>query len=612
MQMIGPRSLSMRLTLPFVAVVLFLATAGSWIVTRQSFGTLEERQLATLSEGLTRVQVTAAGIEESALAAASTLENGTLPTQGNLEEALATSGSDAVLVARPGEHGGGTAGLAVAGGARPLEGTELDAVLSAEPVARVLSGEKDSLGDKFAELTPHGLVTAVPLRDSDGGLLGAAVVLTRPDRVASAMRESSGLDVAVHDSTGNLLASTYGGAGTAGPFAAAPGQVTQAASRSEVRRTDWQGGSYAVGTVGWRLRGEPAGYLAISVPSAPVAVAVDATRRQVILLFGVGLLAVVGIGLLFTQRVSQTVRRLRDGADSVASGDFGSRVEPSGRDELADLAVSFNTMAAKLSDYRDEQERVIDQLRALDEAKTELVANVSHELRTPLTPIKGAAAMLRRPDLDDGTRNQLVELIEKNGDRLLAQVNRLIVIGSVAAGGVGCAMLPIDLAALVEDEVTRVAGIGDRADVRTARDCAPIMGDEVLLRQIVHELVENAVKFTEGNIRVGVEPHGSREGYVMVSVADEGPGMTEEELADVFVAFKQGDGSTTRRHGGLGLGLTVARDLARRLDGDVVLTSDLTGGTVAIATFPMLPETDGRPEDLLLGFAVQGVPAQTG
>ncbi|MCC7078777.1 MAG: HAMP domain-containing histidine kinase [Acidimicrobiia bacterium] len=592
------RRLGTRLTLPFVVVVLFLATAGSWMFTRQQFGTFEERQLARLSEGLVRAHATAGDLETATLETAAHVETvrevteslrggGGVPPAA-LSEVAGSGNVDALLVVRRSTSGAPE----LAGAAETLmpraSAAEVGSVVTSAPVAAVLAGRVDHLGDKFAEVNRIGLVTAAPVRDPDGTLLGAAVVLTRLETVAAAMREDAALGVAIHDVDGRLLVSTYDdGAGMHGPFALSPEAVVAAAEDANVVRTNWKGGTYTVGATPWRVRGVPQAILAVSASAAPVAVAVDATRSQVLLLFGVGLLAAVGIGMLFTRRVSRSVRCLRDGAEGIATGDFSTRIDLGGRDELAGLAGAFNTMAERLDQYRSEQNAVIGQLRALDEAKTELIANVSHELRTPLTPIKGAASMLRRDDLDATTRDQLVELIESNGDRLLSQVNRLIVVGAATAEGATLSATAVDLVRIVELEAPRVPGAGDRVRTLTPDGEVWAQADEAALRQVLHELVDNALKFTPGAVEIDVRRSEAGDGApVVLCVSDAGPGMTEEELDLALVAFKQGDGSSTRRVGGLGVGLTVVQELVRAMGGEVTFTSDPARGTVVTVGLP--------------------------
>jgi PAS domain S-box-containing protein len=234
-------------------------------------------------------------------------------------------------------------------------------------------------------------------------------------------------------------------------------------------------------------------------------------------------------------------------------------------------------------------------------AKSEFLANMSHEIRTPLTAILGYAELLvDDPEIHRNPmrRSEMLRTIQRNGEYLLAIINDILDLSKIEAGKMTLERLPVS----VYDTVTEVIAL---MQVRAAAKNLPlqvefpdslpksIYTDPVRLRQILVNLVGNALKFTEtGCVRLTVEldltnPMLPR---IQFAIQDTGIGMSPEQLQHVFDAFTQGDSSMTRRFGGTGLGLLISKRLANALGGDVRVVSRLAGGStfyVAVATGPL-------------------------
>lgn len=636
-----PRRLSTRLVAPFVVLVVFLAVVGTWYLTRQAVGSMQERRLGQLADALRREQVIVGDAETESLnlvrrlaftkgladaVAARDADAVAAVVAGNV--AASSVGHVSVVVAGPGP-GGGPGGETVLVDLDRSRGPDPaawrgDAAAIAEVQAgyarfaglpAVVAGTPGAADDKDAALVPSGpdlpaaLVVAGSIRavDADGveHSVGAVVVSTPLADLVAASRAQLGLDTAILAPGGAVLASTFGGDG--GPFATADGPDAPASGGQELARSvEWSGGGYTVATAPLRLRGADAAIVAATLPDAPVAKSITATRLQILLLFAGGLAGVLLIGFGVSRRLARDIDALAGAADAVAGGDFDRRVPVRSRDELGRLATGFNEMAARLDDYRAEQDGVIEALHEADRAKDEFIDNLSHELRTPLTPIKGSARLLARDDLDAETRVQMADLISTNSDRLLEAVNRLISMSSKAQRGAPRAE-SVDLVALVDEVVTGRLAADQRDRVARARPALELPRAHVEaapVRQIVYDLLDNALKFSDAGVDVSFR---AAVGQVAIEIADRGPGVPEAERERVFERFYQVDGSSTRRHGGLGLGLAVAADLAGWLGGAVGLTSRQGGGTVATVSLPEAPAEEGNRS---LGLAVQRVPAQ--
>jgi signal transduction histidine kinase len=220
--------------------------------------------------------------------------------------------------------------------------------------------------------------------------------------------------------------------------------------------------------------------------------------------------------------------------------------------------------------------------------KTQFLANISHELRTPLHGILGVARLLHL-EARDGAVARRVELIESSGMHLLGLINDLLDVSRLEAGRFAMRSERFELGALVETlgEVYTVRaadkGLSFTLNLHLPRPCW-VQGDPARMRQVLHNLLGNAVKFTQrGSITLTLVRDGSS-GSVSTEVQDTGPGIAPADLAHVFEAFRQVDGTDTTPHEGTGLGLTIARDIAQAMGGDLSLRSTLGAGTCALFT----------------------------
>jgi signal transduction histidine kinase len=241
-----------------------------------------------------------------------------------------------------------------------------------------------------------------------------------------------------------------------------------------------------------------------------------------------------------------------------------------------------------------EQETVAE-LRELDRMKNDFVAAASHELRTPLTTIRGFAELLQSgPDADERTR-EAAETIARQTAHLQRLVANLLREARLEHGDEA---LNEDRASVEEilDDVRRgFPGAADRIaiDVEGAVGSVPV--SRVALQEIVANLVDNALKYSAPATTVRVEA-AVREGSLILRVRDEGEGISPGDLPRIFDRFVQIDQSSTRAHGGVGLGLHLVRELARRLGGDVAVDSVTGRGSVFTVTIPVVTAGLDEPD----------------
>ena len=245
--------------------------------------------------------------------------------------------------------------------------------------------------------------------------------------------------------------------------------------------------------------------------------------------------------------------------------------------------------------------------------KSRFLANMSHEIRTPLHGIVGASELLRGTRLDEGQR-QMLSVLRRSSAALLALVDDVLDFSKLGAGRMRVAHERFDLHDAIHDAAEVFSAQAEAKGVDLLSHCTadlPLttVGDAARLRQILHNLVGNAVKFTErGEVRVFAAPEPGADGgpWVRVSVRDSGIGMDEAQLAGLFQAFAQADLSTTRRFGGTGLGLAIARELATLLGGRIEVQSQPGQGSTFMLLLPLVDSTAApAPQPLLHDVEVQ-------
>ncbi len=257
-----------------------------------------------------------------------------------------------------------------------------------------------------------------------------------------------------------------------------------------------------------------------------------------------------------------------------------------------------------------ERERAINRrLREVDRLKDEFLANTSHELRTPLFGITGLAESLldgATGELPEATRENL-SMIVASGRRLSGLVGDILDVSRMSKKSLELERQPVDLGALIDVVLSLTRPLVGSKDLELVNAVAPDLpaadADENRLQQILHNLIGNAVKFTEaGTVEVSAVDEDAR---LLVRVADTGIGIEEDQLDRIFEPFEQADGSAERAHGGTGLGLTVTQQLVKLHGGNLWVESRAGAGSTFSFTLPVSAhpaESVGPPEDLVGGL----------
>jgi len=316
------------------------------------------------------------------------------------------------------------------------------------------------------------------------------------------------------------------------------------------------------------------GFARVSVGSGTIDTLFDRARRDILT---TGLLALLGamlISALFARRVSKPIIELRNSAQALADRDFSAQPQIDAPGEVGELAASLNQLSVRLE--------------SLEATRRDFVANVSHELRTPLTVVSGFAETLAEDDLNNATRKEFAGMIVANTRRMQRIVDDLLDLSRIESGGWIPKPEHLDLAESIGEVVSTLSpAISESgASIRTyiPPGATTAYADRTAVRQIVSNLVENAIRHTaNGVITIFSEkdPNG-----VWVGVRDTGEGIAEEHLPRIFERFYRVDSGRSREQGGTGLGLSIVRHMAEAHGGRVRANSRIGEGTSIAVFFP--------------------------
>lgn len=292
------------------------------------------------------------------------------------------------------------------------------------------------------------------------------------------------------------------------------------------------------------------------------------------------------------------------GAISFVRTRAGSPLEPGD--------VTFAEGLASVAALAIDNARLFDEARASSRAKDEFMATVSHELRTPLNAILGWASLLASGNMDDGKRARAVSTIVRNARVQAKLIEDLLDVSRIASGKISVETRRIDLRDIVSAASDSVRLAADAKQISVApslpaTECATL-GDPARLQQIVWNLLSNAVKFTPSGGEVSLTL-AAADGWAELRVQDTGVGIEPQLLPHVFQPFRQADSSSTRTHGGLGLGLAIVRNLVHLHGGTVhAFSAGLGLGSTFVVRLPLTqPSSTDTPRQVAAGAALPSV-----
>ena len=339
------------------------------------------------------------------------------------------------------------------------------------------------------------------------------------------------------------------------------------------------------------IRGESGSYIVYIIDNKDTVTSLNARLFNIIIeAMAIGLVISVLLSLLLAKTMVTPIQELTHAAEKVAAGDFSETVENPAKDEIGTLTRTFNDMAGQL-------ESNIEDLKNAEQTRREFVANVSHELRTPVTSIRSYAETLADAGggMDPEMEKHFLDVIVGESDRMTKIVQDLLMLSKFDAGSIAFDFEEFSFEKSVTDvynaQLLEAQSRGHNFTLEFKGAIPPIRGDRLRIEQVLTNLVSNAIKYTPEGSHI-VLSAARKDDMAEVSIADDGPGISDEakpHLFDMFYTASQGKADTRR---GLGLGLNLCQSIVTAHGGTISVADNAPHGTVFRFTLPIAEVTN--------------------
>ena len=248
----------------------------------------------------------------------------------------------------------------------------------------------------------------------------------------------------------------------------------------------------------------------------------------------------------------------------------------------------FVAVRSDITEKKAQEKNIIEAMENANEAnkaKSQFLANMSHEIRTPLNSIIGYSDILSEEDLPDDIKN-MMKSVKSNSNTLLELVNDILDLAKIESGELELDITPVNLNDILfettKSQVSKIADKDLQINIDTAEISPFVLSDQLRLKQVLINLLGNSIKFTEQGevfIKAALVSKTDSSQKIHFSIKDSGIGMSQSQIKNIFKAFRQADGSTTRKYGGTGLGLNITKKILEKMDSKIIVQSELGKGT---------------------------------
>lgn len=308
----------------------------------------------------------------------------------------------------------------------------------------------------------------------------------------------------------------------------------------------------------------------------------DLKLATILLVFAGGI--AVALGVFLSAAITDKIAALSRGAEAIARGQLHTRVDVDGRDEVAHLARSFNSMASQLEQAERKQQE-------LDSLRRDLIAWIGHDLRTPLTSVRAIVEALADGVVEDTeTRLRYLRTAKREINALSSLIDDLFDMAQMDTGGLKLERSPNAISDLLSDIIESFRTVAEEKRVSLSGLAAPgvdpVYIDARQISRVLANLVSNALRHTPAGGRVTLHAYPAAHSTVVVEVSDSGEGIRPEDVSRVFEQFFRGERSRSRATGGSGLGLAIVKAIVEAHSGQIRVESTLGKGTRFVFTLP--------------------------
>ncbi|MBQ0140806.1 MAG: HAMP domain-containing histidine kinase [Kurthia sp.] len=309
----------------------------------------------------------------------------------------------------------------------------------------------------------------------------------------------------------------------------------------------------------------------------------ELASKEVVLLILAAFIFLIIMGFVLfkgIRLIMKPLRQLQLAAKKLSKGDYSTRVETNSKDEIGKLAATFNEMAQSI-----ERE---------DQRQRQFLENVSHELRTPISYVKGYGEAILSGTIKAEDQSEKLQLIVREAARMEKLTNELLQLSRTEEQQLALQAYPLPLAETIREVASMMEQRAQEAEISfvlTLDDDVIIVADELRLKQIFINLIENALRYSEAKTEINIRCY-IKNNQVIIEIEDQGIGIPKEDIAHVTERFYRVNKARSRADGGSGLGLSIVEQLVKAQLGNLNITSEVNKGTVITLTFPIAEEIE--------------------